>query len=565
VNVSLEATQTIVIKQDSGTGNNSAVNGANPTTGTCNTSQTLSQYQNQTSIVTATGDITQNMNPTPNGPTDGNASIDIEQNQLPRGVGTGTNSAVFDQKTNQQAVANTKAGKTVTQLQNSTQGDGTTASPFSGIVGTINQDSTGQSTATVTQDEIQCEDAANTSASAALTGCSTTSDAVTGITLNQTQNGPVGLFTPPAKSTGRVPYYHKGTGTSQLTGAVAPHVDTFNLTQTSSQYADQTNGNTTVLQSNIMQGDCKSSGNGSDTGGSCAASQQATLNGVTSGGTTSDGYTAGSIDKLTIKCTNGHDTCQATPPPKPTIDEGSKPPNPSESRDATFTWTDDATAGVTFECKLDDGSFDACSSGGTGATFSDLALGSHTFEVRAVDTTPDQNASAAASYSWAVVPYVTFDVSDPDFGASAGWQGDPGSPPIDLTVGSDEGTYAQVTFHNFEGIKISDLDEPTFTTDTYIGGSPRYLIDFSDGNYVFGFPSQAGHGSASWELVLCTPDCGSSGFMTWGDIQTAEGSATVIDAAIEVDFGLSPPDTYSITGFNFDTYDLSFFGNHWYG
>ena len=173
----------------------------------------------------------------------------------------------------------------MTQQQNATDGDGTTT-PFSGIVGTINQDSTGQSTATVTQDEIQCEDAANTSTSAALTGCSTTSDVVTGITVNQTQNGPVGLFTPPAKSAGRVPYYHKGNGKSQQTSAVAPAVDTFNLTQTSSQYADQAGGDTTVHQSNIMQGDCASSGNGSATGGTCTASQQATLNGADGNGTT---------------------------------------------------------------------------------------------------------------------------------------------------------------------------------------------------------------------------------------------------------------------------------------
>ena len=56
--MSLEATQSIVIKQDSASGNNSAVNGANPTTGTCS-SQTLTQSQKQTSIVNATGDITQ--------------------------------------------------------------------------------------------------------------------------------------------------------------------------------------------------------------------------------------------------------------------------------------------------------------------------------------------------------------------------------------------------------------------------------------------------------------------------------------------------------------------------
>ena len=60
--VTLGATQSILIKQDSASGANSAVNGALPTTGNCG-SQILSQYQNQTSIVNATGDITQTMNP----------------------------------------------------------------------------------------------------------------------------------------------------------------------------------------------------------------------------------------------------------------------------------------------------------------------------------------------------------------------------------------------------------------------------------------------------------------------------------------------------------------------
>ena len=243
--MSLGATQSI-LSSTTASGANSAVNGANPTTGTCS-SQTLSQSQNQTSIVTATGDITQSMNPTPNGTTDGNASLDIEQNQSTgvggvKGSATGANSANFNQTTSQQAVANAKAGKNVTQLQNSTDGDGTAGNPFSGIVGTINQDSKGPSTATVTQDEVQCADAANTTTSPALTACSTTSDAVSGITLNQTQNGPVGLFTRPAKSTARVPYYHKGTGKSLQTGAVSPNADIFNLTQTSSQYADKAGG-----------------------------------------------------------------------------------------------------------------------------------------------------------------------------------------------------------------------------------------------------------------------------------------------------------------------------------
>jgi hypothetical protein len=554
--VSLQATQTIVIKQDSATGNNAAVNGANPTTGTCS-SQTLSQSQNQTSIVSTNGDITQQMNPTPNGLTDGNASLDIEQNQTSgfKGSATGTNSANFSQKTNQQAVANTKAGKHVTQLQNSTDGDGTEGHAFSGIVGTINQDSKGQSTATVTQDEIQCEDAANTSTSGALTGCSHTSDAVTGITLTQTQNGPVGLFTPPAKSTARVPAYHKGNGKSLQTGAAAGVADIFNLTQTSSQYADTVNGNTTVLQSNIMQGDCKSSGDGSDTGGSCAASQQATLNGVTSGGTTNAGYTAGSIDDLHIKCTNGHDSCTATPPPVPVLTV--TPDDPSEDTNPTFEWTEGgtgATAGISFECTLDSGDPVSCDSGDAFP----VGLGDHTFEVTATDNFG--HTSDPASFSWTVVPYLTFEATAD--GASAGWTGNVPGSSISLTLGSDSpSTFAQITLHNFEGIPLSDLvDSPSFSTNNYAAGSPRYVIDLSNGDSLWGYPPNSGLNGTDFAWAI---NNGNS-YLPWSDVQTAEASTTIEDAVVVADGDQSPGTTDVISALSFDGYSLSDFTNHWH-
>ena len=61
---------------------------------------------------------------------------------------------------------------------------------------------------------------------------------MTGVTLTQTQYGPVGLFTPPAKSAGRVHSYHKGNGTVGSRPALVPGLSTrFSLTQTSSQYA----------------------------------------------------------------------------------------------------------------------------------------------------------------------------------------------------------------------------------------------------------------------------------------------------------------------------------------
>jgi hypothetical protein len=222
-----------------------------------------------------------------------------------------------------------------------------------------------------------------------------------------------------------------------------------------------------------------------------------------------------------------------------------------------FEWSEAATAGVSFDCKIDSDDPAPCDSGDTFP----VGLGPHTFEVTASDNYG--NTSDPDSFTWTVVPYLTFEATDD--GASAGWTGGVPGSSITLVVGSDSpNTFAQFTLHNFEGIALENLDEPTFTTDAYSGGSPREEIDFSDGNYAFGYPSQAGYGSASWELVQCTPTCGSAGFMTWADIQNAETGATVDAALIEADGGVPDGTTFVIGDFSFDTYNLAFFGNHWH-
>jgi hypothetical protein len=317
----------------------------------------------------------------------------------------------------------------------------------------------------------------------------------------------------------------------------------FTLHQTSTQNNDD---GPVTTQANIIQGDCISHG------GSCEAGQTATLNGQD----TQDGYTAGTITALIINCTDGNTTCTATPPPVPVLTL--TPDAQDESTSPAFEWSEAATAGVSFDCSIDSGAPASCDSGDTFP----VGLGAHTFEVTASDNFG--NTSAAAPFAWTVVPFLTFDVDPDGTGASAGWQGDPGSS-IELTVGSPpETTYAQITLHNFEGIALSGLAEPTFTTLTYSGGNPRYEVDFSDGNYAFGYPSQAGYGSASWERVQCTPDCASAGFMTWGDIKTAEAGTTVAAALIEVDGGVPYGTTFVISDFTFDGFDLSDFTNHWH-
>ncbi|MDX6601504.1 MAG: large repetitive protein [Solirubrobacterales bacterium] len=84
-------------------------------------------------------------------------------------------------------------------------------------------------------------------------------------------------------------------------------------------------------------------------------------------------------------------------PPETAID--SKPADPSGSPVASFTYSSNEP-GSSFQCKLDSGNFNSCPA--TGATYSGLAEGAHTFQVRATDTSNNTDPSPAG-YSFSVV------------------------------------------------------------------------------------------------------------------------------------------------------------------
>ena len=358
VNVWLGAHQNVTIYQDSAHGGNSAGSSANPN-GTCDGANPLTQTQTLTSAVSGHS-VRQEENSASLGE---NVSLDIEQNQSSgfKGAADGPNSAIFSQTNTVTAIANTPHGP-VSQTQ---------SSPSGGIVGTVNQDSTGVETVVATQVETQCEDAATSG----LSSCDTADQDPPGYSLSQVQYGPASVRKTMSRHTGGRHLLHvsKGNGSSTQTGGNP--ADTFVVSQTSKQDSDTESG-----QTNLVQADCHTSGN-------CTVDQTTSVDGQTTTNTQS-----GQDLNSSINCTGSE--CQSTAPPAPSID--TFPPDPSSSSSAGFTFSD-TQEGVSFLCALDGSAFSACTSP---QDYGDLSIGSHTFAVEAKDA--DGNVSDPTTYTWAV-------------------------------------------------------------------------------------------------------------------------------------------------------------------
>ncbi|MFP2934014.1 kelch repeat-containing protein, partial [Pyxidicoccus sp. 3LG] len=83
-----------------------------------------------------------------------------------------------------------------------------------------------------------------------------------------------------------------------------------------------------------------------------------------------------------------------TQPPETRLTSG--PPGTSRQTTATFVF--DSEAGATFECRLDGGVFVVCASP---ATYANISVGSHTFQVRATDAAGHVDATPA-SHVWSI-------------------------------------------------------------------------------------------------------------------------------------------------------------------
>jgi hypothetical protein len=146
-------------------------------------------------------------------------------------------------------------------------------------------------------------------------------------------------------------------------------------------------------------------------------------------------------------------------------------------------------------------------------------------------------------------PTVTFSSSND--GASAGWTHGKGSA-IDLTLGSSPGSFATVRLHHVHGTAVDGLSEPTFSTTNYAAGSPRYFIELSNGDSLWGYPPNSGlnGGDFAWAI-----DNGNT-YMSWSAVQAAEAGTTVTDAYVVADADQAPGTVDEITGLTFG--DLAF-------
>ncbi|HEX7255365.1 MAG TPA: right-handed parallel beta-helix repeat-containing protein [Gaiellaceae bacterium] len=155
--------------------------------------------------------------------------------------------------------------------------------------------------------------------------------------------------------------------------------------------------------------------------------------------------------------------------PETTITGQPEASTSATSASFTFTGSDDASAGadLAFECSLDGNAFGACTSP---ASYSGLAVGPHTFQVRAVDEAGNADASPA-SFGWTVL-----DVTAPETSITAQPDASTGSTAATFEfTGTDNGTpAASLTFE-------CSLDGAAFGACT----SPKSYSGLSVGPHTF--------------------------------------------------------------------------------
>jgi len=222
-----------------------------------------------------------------------------------------------------------------------------------------------------------------------------------------------------------------------------------------------------------------------------------------------------------------------------------KPANPTNSTNASFTYTDSSTI-TKFQCQLDGGGYVDCGTVKTGSSksYTGLAAGSHTFQVRAVY---NSTTSSVTSYTWTIdltaptVKSINTAATNPTNASSVTWTvtfsesvtgvatsnfglvatGLGGTPAI--TVLSGSGTTYTVTASTGTGsgtlqLKLTGAGSIKDTAGNALGGTipflgQTYTIDRAAPtvvSIVLGGPNPTNASSVTWTVTFSEPVTGAT-------------------------------------------------------
>jgi hypothetical protein len=94
---------------------------------------------------------------------------------------------------------------------------------------------------------------------------------------------------------------------------------------------------------------------------------------------------------------------------------------------------------------------------------------------------------------------------------------------------------------------VSSLSEPSFTTDNYSAGSPRFYITLSDGNSLWGYPAASGLNGNDMAWAIDNRPT----YESWSAVRSDEGTATVTGAFVIADADQAAGTTDQITNLAF--------------
>ena len=310
-------------------------------------------------------------------------------------------------------------------------------------------------------------------------------------------------------------------------------------------------------------------------GGSAVAGYECRLDGGAWGACTSYTDLGGGAHTFEVRAIDGVGNADDTPAAydwridllAPATQITGKPEAKTLARTATFAFAADDAGGSTvagFECRLDDGAWAPCTSG---VQYSDLTLGSHTFDVRAADALGNVE-DPAVSYDWVISALlanddeattaedtpVVIDVVDNDVKPGAvtvttGAQSQAGGsvapsgtgavrydPPADYD-GTDEFTYTVDSGDESSSATVTVDVTPVNDPPTFQAGSAEIAVDEDSGAYDAPWasaidahePGQQAHFTVQTSdpgLFSSQPAVSPQGRLTFTPAPDAKGSAT---------------------------------------